>query len=108
MEADADWETVNDTSDAIGLLEIIQRCMSQRQTRKYEVHTLIEAEAEVMNFKQGQYMADNDYFDKFKDKLATAIRMGSTLGAHPHGVEAILQEDAVVHDEHCCNYGGVF
>ena len=91
MEADNVWETMNANSDAIALLQLIQCCMSQRQTRKYEVHTLFEVETEVLNFKQGQYMANNDYFDKFKDKMATAIRMGSTIGMHPHCIQEILQ-----------------
>jgi hypothetical protein len=84
MEADPTWSSINATSDAIALLQLIQHCMSQHQTRQYEVHTLIDAESDVLNFKQGQYMANNVYFDRFKDKMQTAVRLGSTLGAHPH------------------------
>ena len=94
LEADPIWDTINANSDAIALLELVQRCMNQCQTRQYEVHTLIDAKTDLPHFKQLQYMSNSDYFDRFKDKIGTITRLNSTLGAHPHRVEDILQEDA--------------
>ena len=55
MEGDTDWERINAASDVIGLLQLIQQNMSQQRTRKYPIHTLIDAESRLLTFKQGQY-----------------------------------------------------
>jgi hypothetical protein len=89
------WQTINDSSDAIQLLKLIQVCMNQRQTSKYDVHTLIEAEIDLTTFKQGQYVSNNDYYNRFKDKMATALQLGSSLGANSHHVNNILADNAL-------------
>lgn len=40
-------------------------------------------------------MANNGYFDCFKDKMAAATGLGSTIGSNQDRIAAILQEDAV-------------
>jgi hypothetical protein len=50
MEANEQWSDINDNSDVIGVLELIQNCLTQRQTRQKPVHTLMEAEAQVYAF----------------------------------------------------------
>jgi hypothetical protein len=46
MEANKQWSDINDDSNVIGVLELIQNCMTQHQTRQKPVHTLMEAEAQ--------------------------------------------------------------
>lgn len=71
--------------------------MNQQQTsQQYDVHILIEAEIDLTTFKQGQYVSNNNYYDRLKDKMATAaLQLGSSLGASTHCVENILADDAM-------------
>jgi hypothetical protein len=80
MEAHATWEVVDDASDVMGLLGIIQQCMTSRQTRKNKVHSLFDAEASVLKYSQSRTTSTHDYFEKCKDNVATAERMGSEIG----------------------------
>jgi hypothetical protein len=64
--------------------------MTQRQTRQKPVHTLMEAEAQVYAFRQ-RALANNEYYDKFKDLVSNAERLGSNIGNHTSRVDAILQ-----------------
>ena len=52
MEAQQDWTDIDEASNVIGLLTIVQVCMTLRQTRKHEVHSLVDAEAFVLTYKQ--------------------------------------------------------
>jgi hypothetical protein len=49
MEAHRDWTTTDEASNVIGLLTIVQVCMTLGQTRKHEVHSLFDAEALVLS-----------------------------------------------------------
>jgi hypothetical protein len=95
MEAHQDWTDTDNDSNVVGLLTIIQICMTLRQTRKHEVHSLFEAEAFVLNYKQGKMVSNHDYYEKFKDSVATAERLGSDIGQHNVRVTAIINETAV-------------
>jgi hypothetical protein len=94
LEASTTWAAINDGSDVIRLLQLVQTCMMQRQTRQYPLHSLWDAENHVFKFQQ-RNLANNEYYDKFKDLVANAERLGSDMGAHSARVEAILQEVAV-------------
>ena len=52
MEASDTWGHINDASNVMGLLQLIQNCMIQRQTRQKPIHSLLDAEAQVYGFKQ--------------------------------------------------------
>ena len=82
MEAHQNWTATDEASNVIGLLTIVQVCMTLRQTRKHEVHSLFEAEAHVMAYKQSKNTSNHDYYEKFKDSVATAERLGSDIGLH--------------------------
>jgi hypothetical protein len=90
MEAHQNWSGTDATSDIIALLTIIQVCMTLRQTRKYKTHSLFDAEARVLAYKQGKNESNHEYYEKFKDNISTAERLGSELGAHSSRIEAIL------------------
>ena len=93
MEANEEWERINDESNVMDLLQLIQSCMTQRQTRQHPIHTLLDAEAQIYSFKQ-KNLADNEYYDKFKDLVTIAERLGSNIGAQEERVNAILQQIA--------------
>ena len=52
MEASEWWSRINEALDVMALLQLVQNCMIQRQTRQEPVHSLFDAEAHVYNFKQ--------------------------------------------------------
>jgi hypothetical protein len=53
MEAHADWIITDAASNVMGLLSIIQQCMTLRQTRKHVIHSLFDAETLVLKYVQG-------------------------------------------------------
>jgi hypothetical protein len=94
MEAHQDWNDHDEDSNVIGLLTIIQVwCMTLRQTRKNEVHSLFDAEAVILNYKQNK-TSNHDYFEKFKDDVSTTERLGSDIGQHLARVQSILDDIA--------------
>jgi hypothetical protein len=50
MEASEEWNCINEESNVMDLLQLIQKYMMQRQTRQKPVHTLMDAEAQVFTF----------------------------------------------------------
>jgi hypothetical protein len=89
MEASEQWASINDASDVMELLKLIQNCMIQRQTRQKPIHSLLDAEAQVYGFRQ-RTLPNNEYYEKFKDLVTNAERLGSNIGAHPERVTTIL------------------
>jgi type II secretory pathway pseudopilin PulG len=93
IEAHERWGRVNEQSDVMELLQLIQTCMIQRQTRQKPTHSLLDAETQVYAFKQ-RSLANNEYYEKFKDLVMNADRLGSDIGAHFDRVDSILNEIA--------------
>ena len=89
MEASENWNHINQASNVMGLLQLIQNCMIQCQTWQKPIHSLLEAEAQVYGFKQ-KTLANNKYYEKFKDLVTNADRLGSTIGAHPQCINRLL------------------
>ena len=63
--------------------------MIQRQTHQKPIHSLLDAEAQVYGFKQ-KTLTNNEYYEKFKDLVTNADRLGSTIGAHPQHINTLL------------------
>ncbi len=91
VEAHKRWATIDATSDVIGLLKIIQECIIQGQTRRYDMHCTHDAEHQ---FYQGANMSCHDYYEKYKDIVMTALRLGSDLGSTRKYVEDVLKDKA--------------
>ena len=51
MEAHADWAAIDAASNVMRLLGLVQNCMTQRQTRKHPVHTLIDSEMGIYGLR---------------------------------------------------------
>ena len=97
MEAHARWSQINEASDVMALLQLVQNCMIQRQTRQEPVHSLFDAESHIYGFRQ-KGLPNNEYYEKFKDLVTNAERLGSVIGIHPDRVETILERIAVDSD----------
>ena len=94
MEASETWNCINEASNIMELLQLVQNCMIQRQTRQKPIHSLLDAEAQVYGFKQ-KTLANNEYYEKFKDLVTNANRLGSTIRAHPQCINTLLTGIAV-------------
>jgi hypothetical protein len=100
MEAHHNWTAIDEASNVIGLLTIVQVCMTLvRHTWKHEVHSLFDAEAFVLNYKQSKQTSNHEYYEKFKDCVATAERLGSDIRLHASRISSILNHIAVNSDE---------
>jgi hypothetical protein len=95
MEAHEKWDAVNSKSDVIALLELIQSSMNQRATRKHLTHVVIDCDTKLYTCRQGKHMSDYDYYDKFKDIITTAERMGGIIGVREELVIAMLKRHGV-------------
>lgn len=58
QKADSEWANINNSNDVIRLLGLIQNCMTQGQTRQFDVHTLVSADNCILTFRQDRYMSD--------------------------------------------------
>jgi hypothetical protein len=91
MEADSKWNNIDTTSNVIDLLSLIQKCINQRQTRKYDEHALLEAEIRVFTFKQGKHMSNHDDYERFKDNVTTLERLGGEIGCQAERIKALIE-----------------
>ena len=69
--------------------------MTLHQTRKNEVHSLFDAEAFVLNYKQSKQTSNHEYYEKFKDSVATAERLSSDIRLYASRIASILNHIAV-------------
>jgi hypothetical protein len=93
MEANERWSCINEDSDVMALLQLVQNCRIQHQTHQKLTHSLLDTEMQVCTFKQ-RSLANNQYYEKFKDLVTNAERVGSDFGAHSNRTKAILEEIA--------------
>ena len=89
MEASKQRGHINDASNMMELLQLIQNCMIQHQTQQKPIHSLLDAEVQVYGFKQ-KNLPNNKYYEKFKDLVTNADHLGSDIGVHSDQVETIL------------------
>jgi hypothetical protein len=64
--------------------------MTQHQMHQKPVHTLMKAKAQVYAFRQ-RALANNEYYDKFKDLVSNTKCLSSNIGNHTSRVNTILQ-----------------
>ena len=93
IEAHHDWRQVNDTSDVIGLLKLIQQAVVTKNTSKYEVHALVDAFHSFYSFRQGPSMSHSEYLDKFKDLVDVIIQCGSDIGCDKQQVKSYITNE---------------
>ena len=82
MEAHSNWNAINNTSDIMKLLQLIQTCMTQWQSKKNQFHAAYDTKYRLYSLRQGQNMSDADYPDKSKDNVSVLKQFRSNIGAH--------------------------
>ena len=90
VEAHEQWEPVNSSSNALGLLRLIRQSLYQRATRRQETHALIEAEVTLMRFRQSERMSNSDYLEKLRDLVEVYEHLGGEPGTSKARVDSLL------------------
>ena len=81
LEAHSDWVNINSKSDVMALLKLIQKSMYTKSTNRHPVHALIDAEAALHKFRQGEGMTNSDFLEKFKSLVDIFEHAGGDLGS---------------------------
>ena len=79
IEAHQDYEDVHTTSDVLGLLRIIRKCINQKATKRNPFHALSVAYTELLTCRQTPHQTPRQYYDVYKQKVDTLIDMGGDL-----------------------------
>lgn len=80
MEFRDAWKEVNEQSDVVGLLKLIEEVMISQNTRQFEVHGYAQALRDFFAFRQGKNVSCSDYLDMFKDLVKAVLHFGGELG----------------------------
>ena len=99
IEAHKQWEAVNTSSNALGLLRLIRQSLYQRATRRQETHALIEAETTLMQFHQSERMSNSDYLEKLRDLVEVYEHLGSKPGTSKARVDSLLMDPELADDD---------
>jgi hypothetical protein len=59
------------------------------------VHSLFDVEALVLSYKQSKTLFNHKYYEKCKDNVFTAERLGSDIGLHASRIASIVNHIAV-------------
>ena len=99
IEAHEQWESVNTSSNALGLLRLIRQSVYQRTTRRHETHALIDAETTLMRFRQSERMSNSDYMEKLRDLVEVYEHLGGEPGTSKARVDSLLIDPDLVDDD---------
>ncbi len=75
IEAHQQWSEVNNSSDVIGLLKLIQQAVVSKNRNKHEIHAYVDALQIFYAFCQGNNMSHSEYLD-FKDLVEIVRPLG--------------------------------
>ena len=99
IEAHEQWESVNTSSNALGLLRLIRQSVYQRATRRHETHALIDAETTLMRFRQSERMSNSDYLEKLRDLVEVYEHLGGEPGTSKARVDSHLIDPDLADDD---------
>ena len=99
IEAHEQWEPVNTSSNALGLLRLIRQSLYQRATRRHETHALIDAETTLMRFRQSERMSNSDYLEKLQDLVEVYEHLGGEPGTSKARVDSLLIDPDLADDD---------
>jgi hypothetical protein len=95
MQADNNWTEIDEGNDVIRLLQLIRNCEAQGQACRDPTQAMMEAQNNLMNFKQSQNMSNTEYFEVFQAKLETADLLHAAIREQAGRVAIELEEIAV-------------
>ena len=93
------WESVNTSSNTLGLLRLIRQSLYQRATRRHETHALIDAETTLMCFRQSERMSNSDYLEKLRDLVEAYEHLGGEPGTSKARVDSLLIDPDLADDD---------
>ena len=99
IEAHEQWESVNTSSNALGLLRLIRQSLYQRATRRQETHALIEAETTLMRFRQSERMSNSDYLEKLRDLVEVYEHLRGEPSTSKARVDTLLIDPDLADDD---------
>jgi hypothetical protein len=82
VKASANYETINNNLDLIGLLGLIRTSMYTGATSKDKVHSLIDATQKFHAFKQGSRMENATYLRTFQSHVEAINLLDGDFGVH--------------------------
>ena len=94
IEAATSWNTVNASSDPMGLLSLIRQSLFTGATTRKNVHALIDAEMALYKFKQGERMSNSKFLEKLKGLVEVYEHFGGEPGTNSQRVNEELQDTA--------------
>ena len=97
IKAHEQW--VNTSSNALGLLCLIQQSLYQRATRRQETHTLIEAEIALMHFRQSERMSNSNYLEKLRDLVEVYEHLSGEPGTSKARIDSLLIDLELADDD---------
>ena len=99
IEAHEQWESVNTSSNALGLPRLIRQSLYQQATRRQGTHALIEAETTLMRFRQSERMSNSDYLEKLRDLVEVYEHLGGEPGTSKARVDTFLIDPDLADDD---------
>ena len=88
METHNEWASIKDSTDIIELAKLIRKAMYSGASSKHDTVTFIEAEQELMRFKQGKNMSNAKYLEVFKAKVEVYEHLGGEPGTSKGRVDS--------------------
>jgi len=79
LHAESTWTTIDNTTDVIGLLKLIQTNATVKQSQYERSHALFDAYTDFFSFRQLQ-LSLSDYYQGFKDRLDHLERINGPIG----------------------------
>ena len=92
LNAEPDFAEISTNTDVIGLLKLIQKNATVKNSQQEQSHVVLDALTEFLTFRQDR-LTDSDYLQHFKDKLEHAERVFGPIG---HDTERV--EDGLIYE----------
>ena len=80
LEANSEWEALEQSMDVIELLKMIQSSLFLGATSWHTMHGILEAQDTFFNFRQTSRIENSLYLEKFKSLLAAYEHLGGEVG----------------------------
>ncbi|MFN7263281.1 MAG: reverse transcriptase domain-containing protein, partial [Cyanobacteriota bacterium] len=90
VTGEATWSSINNNSDVIGLLKLIQSNSTIKNAQTEESHAVLDALTAFTNFRQMR-LSNSDYLQAFKDRVEHLERVFGPIGHDKPRVKAYLE-----------------
>jgi len=91
LESSAEWSNVDETSDVMGLLNLIRSSLYSGTTTRQSMHNMQVAQNRFMSLQQTPRMSNSKYLELFQSHLAAYEHLGGGLGLTDETVRTYAQ-----------------